>query len=126
MWFATDEGQWLVAPDPRCPRDLVTEGFVWDNSIHLVEAKAYRAGSPSELDFEKKLSVAHDQPDRSFVEVTVIGTLETRVPPLVVRSPDGMVTGYGFGHLNVSPAELAYKRFADAKLVEEKPAPKAP
>ena len=109
------------------PRDLMTEGFVWNVLIHLVEAKApfYHENSRAELDLDRKLKVASDQPDRYFVVITVIGILETRVPPLV-RSPDDMVTGYGFGHLNASPTELTYTRFTDVKLVEEKPPPKTP
>jgi hypothetical protein len=128
MWFATDEGRWLVPSDSKCPRHLITEGFVWNNSIHLVEANApfYHENSRAESDLDRKLKVANHQPERYFVVITFIGRLETRVPPQVVRSPDGMVTGYGFGHLNISPAELTYTRFTDVKLVEEKPPPKAP
>ncbi len=127
MWFDTDESLWLVPQDLRCPRELITDGFIWNNSIHLVEARAplYRENPNAQLELNRKLSVADAQPERYFVMITLIGTLEARVPPLVVRSPDGVVTGYGFGHLNISPAELIYTRFTDVRLVEEKHPPKA-
>lgn len=130
IWVANDHGQWLVPPGRKCPQDLVSEGFVWYNSIHLFWDKKYDPDSRFNGLLQKAEAVWPKSVPSSII-VTYVGTIETRVPPVVVHYPDGSVTGYGFGHLDGSPAKLTYKRVTDVVLVEEKPeerpdAPKTP
>jgi hypothetical protein len=112
----TMEGSWLTAD---CEKKLVTDGFTWDDSISL----SYVRGTveplpplPDRFKWNTKLVTVKLQEiqrttklrprpenDRWFA---IFGRLETRLPPQTFRDPKGILEGYGFGHLNSSPAQV--------------------
>ncbi len=112
----TMEGSWLMAD---CEKELVTDGFTWDDSISL---SYVRGGGdppprlPAGFEWNTKLVDAKRKqarrtgrpklpPDYNYTWRAFFGRLETRLPLQTVRWGNGELRGYGFGHLNTSPAQ---------------------
>jgi hypothetical protein len=115
----TMEGDWLSAD---CERKLVTDGFTWPDDISLAYVRNQTEPPPPLPDrfkWDTKLVAAklkeiqrttklrpRPENDRWFA---IFGRLETRLPLQAVRcGSKGELCGYGFGHLNTSPAQLIW------------------
>lgn len=108
----------------RCPKPLLTEGFVWPNSIHIaqpgspdVEDRTAKDPTPK-MDGESRLLLKKAQ-STDRVRVTVTGRFETRLEFVLVQWGDGTVHGYGYGHLNLAPAQLVRYSIGDVEIVKD-------
>jgi hypothetical protein len=111
----SEHGEWLVAAQP-CPKKLITDRFVWNDVIHLVEDKTQRLDIRSLAERAMAIERAQSEKTKQKIIVTLVGTLKANVPPIVVHYPDGSMTGGGFGHLNRAPAELVYRRVSRVEI----------
>jgi hypothetical protein len=125
--ISTDEGVYL---DERCPKPLVTSGFVWGNPIVIwltqtgssdVENRTSPMPetdvSPIADDLLKKY--ATDSSVRIWI--TVAGRLETREKFVMVLRGDGKTVPYGYGHMNACPAQLVCYQMKDVVVERKRP-----
>jgi hypothetical protein len=111
----TDEGAWLTA---ECENKLVSDGYTWSESISTAYVRSEHEPPPplpSAFKWDKKLLASKLREIQRTTKLrphehdrweAVFGRLEARVPPQTFGDPKGNLSGYGFGHLNTSPAQL--------------------
>jgi hypothetical protein len=123
----TDEGVYL---DEKCPKPLVTSGFVWTNPIGVWLTQ------PGSNDVENRTSPAPETDVRPTADdllkkyvtdssvriwVTVTGRLETREKFLMVLRGDGKTVPFGYGHMNACPAQLVCYQMKDVFVERRSP-----
>jgi len=109
----TDEGGWIVED---CEKRIVTEGYTWGNSISNLYIVGQTEPPPSlpanfhwddELLLKKAMASKNYGKSHNLAEWGAwFGRLETRIPPRVIKYPNGTISGFGFGHLGASIAQL--------------------
>jgi hypothetical protein len=109
----TDEGGWIVED---CENKIVTEGYTWGNSISILYIVGQTEPPPSlpanfhwddELLLKKAMASKNYDKSHDLDEWGAwFGRLETRIPPRVIKYPNGTIGGLGFGHLGTSIAQL--------------------
>jgi len=112
----TMEGVWLSAD---CEKKLVTDGFAWPDSISLAYVRSEVAPPPELPDHFKLDSKRIEAKIKELKRTTtlrprsehyrwmvIFGRLEAKIPPQTGHDPKGNLRGYGFGHINGSPAQL--------------------
>lgn len=124
----TEEGSYLSAAE--CQKSLVISGQTWDpeSAINLTPPD-----SPSVENREVPLSTVRvDAVTGKLlgqyagspgvrIWITVRGRLETRLKFERVKWGDGTLRPYGYGHLNLSPAQMVYQEMKDAVIQERPP-----
>lgn len=116
---STDEGSWL---SEDCERKIVTNGYTWADIISTTYPRSKvepPPGLPNGFKWNtglltKKLRDAQKTTklrvlkDNNYSDkwVAIFGRFETRLPLQVVIGGSGKLMGYGFGHLNIAPAQL--------------------
>src|SRR6266545_2956544 len=119
----TEEGSYLRAT--WC-RPLLVEGYIWPPES--VRISLIPPSSPEVEEPKQPLPSVHVDPrsahtltrkvrdeDACILE-TVTGRLETRVHFESVLWGNGKRMPYGYGHLNLSPAQLVYTRIEDVEV----------
>lgn len=108
---ATDEGLWLSAD---CSRPIRTGTYAWPSLIFInrsADAQTPEPSQPYHWDKQRIRRVAlAESPQRTRKSrgrwVAILGRFETRIPLQTALDGAGKIRGYGFGHLNGSPAQL--------------------
>jgi hypothetical protein len=117
--ITNEEGAWLSSDS--CPKPFVTEGYAWpkEMAINLIRDKSRAVNVDPALENLSKRAKRDEH-----IWVTVTGKLETRSHFEMVLKTDGTRVPYGFGHLNLSPAELTMYSIGDPAIKKISPKPK--
>ena len=117
----TEEGTYLRAVE--CQKPLLVAGLTWEPAyaIHLTPPDSPLVESP-ELPIptvtvdpaSSRLMSQYAADAKTRIWLTVRGRLETRITFELVKWGDGKLRPYGYGHLNLSPAQLVYQQMKDA------------
>jgi hypothetical protein len=119
----TEEGSYLSAIE--CQKPLVVSGHTWEPeaAINLTTPDSRSVENPEspvpKVIVDPVSSVLLRQYAADFktrIWITVRGRLETRVSFDIVKWGDGTLRPYGYGHLNLSPAQLVYFEMKDAAI----------
>ncbi len=110
-----EEGVWLSSKS--CPKPFLTEGYAWprEMAINLVRDKSRAVKVDPALD-----NVSNRAAPDEYVWVIVTGKLETKSHFEMVLRTDGSRVPYGFGHLNLSPAQLTFFSIGGATIKKAK------
>lgn len=120
---STEEGTYLSAAE--CHKPLVVSGQTWEpeRAISLIPPDSTSVEHPESPAPIVKVDPASgkllSQPSadsKGRVWITIRGRLETRLNFELVRWGDGTLRPYGYGHLNLSPAQLVYQEMRDAAI----------
>jgi hypothetical protein len=111
----SSEGSWLT--DDSCSLRLVTEGYVWRNSISIESPGAIPIRD--EIDFQldqaaldriaKQVKKMRYNRAADRLWLTYVGLFETSEKLQVATYPDGRRVPMGFGHLGGAPGQLLIK-----------------
>ena len=119
----TEEGSYLSAVE--CQKPLMVSGHTWrpESAISLTPPDSPSVGRPEspvpKVSVDPGSSMLLNQyatDSKARIWITVRGRLETRVSFEVVKWGDGTLRPYGYGHLNLSPAQLVYFEMKDAVI----------
>jgi hypothetical protein len=124
---ATDEGGWITED---CERNIVTDGYTWGNAIstlYMVGSMAPPPPLPKNYRWDDELLLRKAMNTRNYKNsrdlggwAAMFGRLETRIPPRVIKYPNGTIGGLGFGHLGTAIAQLISRGFDCVYGLEQK------